>query len=309
MSRIDKLRIYIENFFLEFRWFGYKVASRQFVSRVFKCGDKAKHKAILEYLAKHYKLLIAEYKEKEQKDAFLTSDSPIWICWFQGEENMPPIVKGCFNSVKKHAGQHPVKLITEDNYKNYVNIPDYIIRKLKDKNISYTHFSDIIRNNLLADHGGIWMDASIFLTGELKDWNKPFYTIKQDRVDDCKYVSGYRWTGFCMGGSKGNVLNSFVRDLFNAYHIQEKGMLDYLLIDYIIALGYNKIPSIKELIDNVPYSNPDLYYIQQNMVKSVSEEELGQVLLRTSIFKLNWRVESPSDTHALYYRLGFNKNK
>lgn len=268
-----------------------------------------KHKAILEYLARNYSDVINAYKLRPESSDGLSSICPIWICWFQGEKNMPPIVKGCLNSVKKHAGQHPVKLITEANYNNYVSIPDYIIRKLKNKVISYTHFSDIIRNNLLANHGGIWLDASIFLTDELKGWDKPFYTIKQDYLDDCRYVSAYRWTGFCMGGSKGNVLNSFVRDLFNAYHMQEKGLLDYLLIDYIIALGYNEIPSITKLINDIPYSNPDLYYIQKNMEKSVNEEELGQVLQRTSIFKLNWRVERPSDTHALYYRLGFNENK
>ena len=248
------------------------------------------------------------YKLPPESSDSLSLDSPMWICWFQGEKNMPPVVRGCYNSVKQYAGLHPVNLITIDNYMEYVNIPQYIITKLENKEISYTHFSDIIRNNLLADHGGIWLDATIYLTDELKGWDKPFYTIKQNLPDDHVYVSGYRWTGFCMGGVKGNLLNSFVKDFFNVYHQREKGLIDYLLIDYIIAQGYNHIPSIKELIDNIPYSCPDLYYMQSKMALSVNDDELAKVCQRTSIFKLNWRVEKPSNQHALYYYLGFDKN-
>lgn len=262
-----------------------------------------KHKAILDYLVQNYPDIINAYKLRSEPSNRLSSDCPIWICWFQGEKNMPPVVRGCYNSVKRHAGLHPVKLITADNYMEYVNIPQYITEKLDNKEISYTHFSDIIRNNLLADHGGIWLDATIYLTGELKGWDKPFYTIKQNIPNDNSYVSGYKWTTFCMGGVKDNLLNSFIKDFFNAYFLHERGMVDYFLMDYIIALGYNNIPSIKKLIDDVPYSCPDLYYMQAKMALPVNNKELSKVCQRTSIFKLTWKKEIPTDKRALYYRL------
>ncbi len=305
MSKIHRLKGYIDEFFIKYRLFGYKIALHQLCFRLFKSGYKSKHKVIIKYLENHYGSLINEYKQKEQKEESLSVDCPIWICWFQGEKSMPPIVRGCFNSVKRHAGVHPVNLVTIDNYKEYVTIPQHIITKLENKEISYTHFSDIIRNNLLADYGGIWLDSTIYLTEGLKGWDKPFYTIKQNCPDDYAYVSGYRWTTFCMGGVKGNLLNSFIKDFFNAYLKKEKGMIDYFLMDYIITLGYNHIPAIKKLIDDVPYSCPDLYYMQKKMALPVNNEELDKVCRRTSIFKLNWRAEKPSDQHALYYFLKF----
>lgn len=265
-----------------------------------------KHKAILDYLVQNYPDIINAYKLRSEPSNRLSSDCPIWICWFQGEKNMPPVVRGCYNSVKRHAGLHPVKLITADNYMEYVNIPQYITEKLDNKEISYTHFSDIIRNNLLADHGGIWLDATIYLTDELKGWDKPFYTIKQNIPSDNSYVSDYKWTGFCMGGVKGNLLNLFVKAFFNAYYHKEKGLIDYFLIDYIIAVGYNNIPLIKKLIDDVPYSCPDLYYMQTKMALPVNNKELAKVCQRTSIFKLTWKMEEPKDKRALYYHLVFN---
>lgn len=290
-----------------YKAWGFVMAVKLVVfGKVFKC-QRVKHKAILGYLKTRYAGLIEEYRHRTQPGGRLSCDCPIWICWFQGKSGMPSLVKGCFDSVKRHAAKHPVVLITMENYQKYVSIPTNIIRKLHCGEISLTHFSDIIRNNLLADHGGIWLDATILLTGELKDLNLPFLTIKLDVPENHYFVSKSRWTGFCMGGVKGNLLNSFVRDMFNIYHQKESYLIDYLLIDYIIATGYNEIPEIKRLIDKVPYSNPGLYYIQQNWTKPVNEHDFADVCKTTSIFKLSYKIPVPENKNTLYYYLGFKK--
>jgi hypothetical protein len=45
---------------------------------------------------------------------------------------MPDIVKACYNSIQKHACNHPVILITEENFRNYIDMPEYIINKQKE---------------------------------------------------------------------------------------------------------------------------------------------------------------------------------
>ena len=52
---------------------------------------------------------------------------------------MPFICKKCMESIRKHAGKHPVIMITFDNYQEYVTVPSYILEKVG-KEISYTHF-------------------------------------------------------------------------------------------------------------------------------------------------------------------------
>lgn len=81
-------------------------------------------------------------------DNKIKNSKNIWIFWWQGEEQMPPIVKACYNSVLKHANGHRVVLITKDNYKEYTNIDDNILDKLNKKYISLTVFSDVMRFNL-----------------------------------------------------------------------------------------------------------------------------------------------------------------
>lgn len=260
-----------------------------------------KHKAILAYLEKHYADVVDSYRRREAPSEPLADDCPIWVCWFQGEESAPPIVRKCIESIRRNSGLHPVNMITYDNYGRYVSIPRHIVDKVENKEITLTHFSDILRCNLLADYGGVWLDATIYLTDRLKTWNLPFFTIKQDCADDGTYVSAYRWTSFCIGGCKGNVLASFLRDMFNEYHKREKGMIDYYLIDYVIAVGYNSVPAIKKLVDGVPCSNPDLYYMTWNMSRPVDEVRLKEVCRHTSIFKLGYRDGVPDDKNSLYH--------
>lgn len=261
-----------------------------------------KHEAILSYLEQKYSYLLNRYRKASLTIDTLQPNCPIWICWYQGEVNMPPIVKACINSIKKHAKAHPIHIITSDNVTKYIQLPEYILKKVAKKQISLTHFSDIIRNNLLAQYGGIWLDATIYLTDELREWNLPFYSLKQDIPNDHTYVSEYKWTGFCMGGVKGNVINTFVSDFFNEYHKKESDLIDYFLIDYIISVGYRNIPSLKKLIDEIPPSNPFLYYLLQNLDKTYNPKNFKEIEQNTHIFKVTWKLKNTEYSVDSYYQ-------
>ena len=76
---------------------------------------------------------------------------------------MPDIVKVCYASAKHHAGQHPVILITEQNYQEYATMPDYILQKVKNHEISLTHFSDMLRIICLKNMEEYGLTAPYFL--------------------------------------------------------------------------------------------------------------------------------------------------
>ena len=64
---------------------------------------------------------------------------------------------------KKNAGDHRVIILTEDNYKQYVNIPEWLEEKKNKGVISRTHFSDVLRLTLLSHYGGLWLDSTFFV--------------------------------------------------------------------------------------------------------------------------------------------------
>ena len=100
-------------------------------------------------------------KEKKSEN-----NGNIWIFWWQGYDTAPLLVKKCIDSIIKNAGNHPVILITKENWKNYADIPDYIIEKVEKGIITLTHFSDILRMSLVSEHGGLWLDATIFVSSQ-----------------------------------------------------------------------------------------------------------------------------------------------
>ena len=101
---------------------------------------------------------------------------------------MPPVVKACYAAMKRCAGSHPIILVTQHNFADYVTIPDYIMEKQSRGIIDLTHFSDILRMMLLREHGGIWMDSTLLIpSGKLDDFIHPctnFWT--------CHHITQYQ---------------------------------------------------------------------------------------------------------------------
>lgn len=87
----------------------------------------------------------------------------IWVCWWQGLDNAPEIVKTCVESIKRNSGKYEVLIITDENYKQYVKFPDWLEEKRKHGIISKTIYSDLLRLNLLSTYGGIWIDSTFFV--------------------------------------------------------------------------------------------------------------------------------------------------
>lgn len=95
-------------------------------SIVFYLGDFAalKHKAIIRILKDSIGETVKKYKSVvNTESAPIPDDCPIWIMWWQGEDKMPPIVKCCYNSVLRNKGKHPVYLLSENSYRQYIEIP------------------------------------------------------------------------------------------------------------------------------------------------------------------------------------------
>lgn len=297
----------LSHFFALAKSFGvipaYNIVWMQFVKSV-----EYKHKYILSYLEKHYSKIISqrlcEFPEPDSSPAGCV----VWVCWFQGEERMPATIKCCYESIKKYSGIHEVQLITFENYEQFISLPNHVIEKVENGSISLTHFSDIIRCNLLATYGGIYIDAGLYLSEELHIPQLPFYSIKHKKTnDDVSYVSGYRWIAGFMAGAQGNALHSFMRDFFNKYWELNSCLIDYFLVDYVIALAYNTIPIVRKMIDDVPYSNPDFYYLERNLFHPVNKEELEEVFKRTSVFKIGYKNFPEENPNGSLYNYLFKQ--
>lgn len=162
--------------------------------------------------------------------SFFKQCNKIWIFWAQGKENMPPIVKSCYNSILKNRGNNEVILLDITNYNQYITIPPEIEQKLQNKLISLAHFSDILRFGLLKEYGGWWLDATIYATNKIPQPNSLF-TIKNEF--DTIYISENQWSGFLWYIPYKHPLPQFIYDYLVHYWTKHDFIIDYFLMDYV----------------------------------------------------------------------------
>lgn len=216
------------------------------------------------------------------------SNSNIWVCWWQGEEKMPDVVKICYRSIKKMSGKHPVVLITDYNCKDYVKLPQFIWDKYAAGVISKTHLSDILRFYLLKEYGGIWMDITNFITAEIDTFvpvESDFFSYKH--ITSYNNVSRGLWTSYFNASGKGNIIPSYLYEsLVNYWRITDK-LEDYLLLDFIFKLGYDHIPAMKNIIDSIKLS--DIGNMRKIMNKKWNEKEWKRYFTQAPFHKLSYK--------------------
>ena len=268
------------------------------VERFFPSDDKdnryrkklllKKHSIINNYLIAKYNFVLKSFIN-EKNQGIICPNGVIWICWWQSEENAPDLVKKCIGLIRKNSNGHQVVIINKNNYKEYVNIPTYILNKVNSGIITLTHFSDILRMALLSEHGGFWLDATVLVTNIIPETIFKAHLFSRKGKPEGYYVSECRWTGFLIGGSKGCILFDFVKTMFYEYWKEENNLIDYFLIDNCIAVGYEQIPTIKELVDNLEYNNPQIHVLCPELNNTFSPKQFENILLDTDFHKLSWK--------------------
>jgi len=229
-----------------------------------KADKQAKHKRILKILSRDYSDIISNYKYRCDPPVEIQLPYPVWVCWWQGEAGMPEIVKICYSRLLAKANGHKVNLITKDNFKDFVTLPDYILEKADKGFISLTHLSDILRVELLSKYGGLWIDATVYTLRDLPAFDTDLFSVR--RLRDCNGVSECRWTGYLLyAGGGTRLLFNFVKSIFFEYWKKNNKLLVYLFIDYCIALAHKNIPAITTLINDIPFSNPHIFWLRENI--------------------------------------------
>ena len=280
--------------------FGADIAFSALAASRFWRASKLKHKCILRYLKQHYSGFIASYVNRVNIAHNDNGVPAIWSMWWQGTENLPDVVKICYASFRKYCGIHPVKILTSENFREYVNLPDYIFDKVDSGAITLTHLSDIARFYLLYHYGGLWLDSTIYITNGIPEsiFESEYYTVKRKLTPRNRNVAQDRWTNFLHAAKKGNALCGFVLDFFLEYWRTQEKLIDYFLIDYAINIAYDELPECRKILDAVPCVNYDLYRLENIMNHEWSAEEWEALKNSTHFSKLAWR--KPGKMAALF---------
>lgn len=151
--------------------------------------------------------LIVDCKDYEVEDlstplGLSISGKVIWQYWAQGYEHVPEVVSNCLKSVEQWKGDYTIVRLTDTNLSDYIQLPDYILKKKEKGIIPLAQFSDILRVCLLSTYGGIWLDGTILLTGPIpkRYQDMDFFVFQRDPNEPNKsywenvYAYYYGWS-------------------------------------------------------------------------------------------------------------------
>ncbi|EIZ8955596.1 capsular polysaccharide synthesis protein [Cronobacter sakazakii] len=245
--------------------------------------------------------------------AYQAQSRVIWICWFQGLEHAPELVKRCIESVKYHTPDANVIVLNDENIPDYLNLPEYITTKYQAGLITKAQYSDIVRCSLLYQYGGIWMDATVFMTRSLPEsfYENKFSSLRfRSSMQDFALSQGY-WTAYFLAAQKNNSLIKLVRDILYRYWEEHDNLIEYFLIDYTFLYVWEHFPEFREMMNTQPVTGDNRFLIRRFINSAPTETAL--IALKNDpvgIYKLSHKEKYQPDDNGqpTLYSLILNGN-
>lgn len=175
--------------------------------------------------------------------------------WLQGEENAPALVKACFRSMRKHLKMELV-VLDEKSLFEWISLPSYIVEKWKKGAITHAAFSDICRVELLFQHGGVWLDATDFMTAPIPQFimDEDFFVFMAGN----KVRGNYAKIQSCfMRGRKGNPILSVWRKAILHYWKNEDSKINYFWMHFLLRLVVENNEVAKQEFSKMPKIDQD----------------------------------------------------
>lgn len=255
-------------------------------------------------IEKEFTDLIEKYKKLDKTfDRNKTNNSKyIWVLWLQGEDKMPEIVKLCIKSIKKFAPKDKeVVVLTNKNIDQYIEFPEYILKRVKDVKITLTHFSDMVRFELLERYGGLWVDSTILTTSPIPEcyFNTNLYSIIRDEPEKIKenpYYNGL--TSFLIGGSKGYPLFSFMKEFFYEYQLKHNVLIDVHLINVGYAIAFDNFELIRKDVESIGKNNEKRGQLVKYINRKFDEQKWIELTDNQVFHKMDWRLEYKEENNG-----------
>ena len=231
----------------------------------------------------------------------------VWMFWWQGIENAPLLVQRCYDSVKEHLSDWEIILITEDNYREYASFPNHILQKLENGQITLTHFSDLLRLELLINHGGLWLDATVLCTND----NIPQSILNSDLFVFQAQKPGADghaaiMSSWCMYAKTNNKILMATRDLLYEYWNKNTKMDDYFLLHQFFTITCNHYPELAKKIP--PFCNSVPHILLLHLFDEYDEQYWKDLKQMTCFHKLSYKLEKENmEKKGTYYDMIINQ--
>ena len=264
---------------------------------------------VLEVRCKKYNFLKRKYLKKLDLNSYKDNISNeksnyIWFCWLQGYENMPDIVKKCYERIIDFHSDKNIIFIDANNYSDYVTLPSFITDKWKKGIISHAHFSDVIRTSLLAEYGGLWIDSTTYLMSSIPDYvfNSKMFMFDMSGEDNIMiYNNWFIYT------KKNNRVFIALRDYLYLFWKKENKVREYFIWHLFMRYIYEFYKNDFEEITYMPHECTHMLIKKLN--NCFDENYFNLVNNMCPIQKLSYKNINKNISNSFYYYIVFGDVK
>ena len=262
---------------------------------------------VLRKLRKKYRKTIAQFQSEYQPQPRNRSDK-VWVCWLQGMENAPELVQTCYQSLRENLTDRQIILLTEENYKDFVTFPDYIQEKIDSGVISKTHFSDLLRLELLIKYGGTWIDSTVYCSGN----NIPAYMLDADLFMFQTLKPGLDGHSTCISNwfitaCTNHPLLLLTQALLYEYWKRNNKVVDYYIFHDFFQFAIEAYP--QEWNKVIPFSNATPHILLLRLFEPYHEQIWNATKEMTPFHKLTYKFkDTDTQLDGTYYSRLFAPN-
>ncbi|OUP08472.1 capsular polysaccharide synthesis protein [Collinsella sp. An2] len=245
-------------------------------------------------------LVASSQKAKQAVKNAGSINNQAWVCWLQGMEKAPEIVQICYESICYWLEGWDIVVITSDNYSDYADLPEHVVEKWKQGVITNTHFSDILRLDLLVRHGGLWLDATTLLTGPLPGYitNNELFVYRNGWMDT-DMIQMASWLIYT--SSPKNIVLQTTRDLLFEYWCHYSYLKNYFLMHMFFRMVSDRCP---DEWSKVSYINQvDNHLLMSELEKPYDAVRIDEIKRLTTVHKLTYKLSEKLETGCTAYQL------
>jgi hypothetical protein len=291
------LRVWISNQALRVREEDYFLVEEDQLSKEQQLIDKKYQlfELILKDLTDNYRAgNYIDYADNRPLSVDFHGKVPIWVCWWQGYDQAPELVQMCIQSIRRNIPPDigEFHFITMDNVGDYITLPQWVIDRYVNEQMSDTQLSDILRFGLLYRYGGLWLNSTYYaaapIPAELLTGHS-FYSVKVSVPMWFQDIAQGRWLANFLAGEAGNPVFRYLLNGLYAYWQMPEQAIDDNLMDYIMMVGYRNVPEITTAIDALQIDQPEIFSLRLMLNSRFDPAAYEKLLATTSFFKMNRR--------------------
>lgn len=248
-----------------------------------------------------YTYLKRKYENQIGKTEFKVYDNEykprVWVCWLQGIENAPDLVKACYASMQKYITDMEIVALNKDNIKDYVELPDYIYEKWEKGIIPNALFADLVRVQILIQHGGLWIDSTTLLTDKLPSYITDYdFFVYHDGEYDSQVINMGNWLIF---SKPNNHLLNETMALLLQYWKEHNYLKNYFIMHLFFRMVSDHFDDEWKALPYFNQMNQHIFSFE--IGKKFDEKRFNDIKKLSSIHKLSNKINTEEFEEDSYY--------